>query len=56
LSLGVTGPLVGLIVAGLGYSPIFLFAALMAACALGLTMALNRRTVGEQSVVFASAD
>ena len=46
LSLGLTGPLVGLIVAGLGYSPIFLFAALMAAVALGLTLVLHteRRT------------
>ena len=43
LSLGLTGPLVGLIVAGLGYSPIFLFAALMAAVSLGLTLILHRR-------------
>lgn len=43
LSLGVTGPLVGLIVAGLGYSPIFLFAALMAAAALGLTLLVSRQ-------------
>jgi MFS family permease len=43
LSLGMTGPLVGLIVAGLGYAPIFLFAALMAAVALGLTLVLHRR-------------
>jgi MFS family permease len=43
LSLGLTGPLVGLIVAGLGYSPIFLFAALMAAGSLGLTLILHRR-------------
>ncbi|HEX4310173.1 MAG TPA: MFS transporter [Acidobacteriaceae bacterium] len=42
LSLGLTGPLVGLIVAGLGYAPIFLFAALMAAVSLGLTLALHR--------------
>jgi predicted MFS family arabinose efflux permease len=43
LSLGLTGPLVGLIVAGLGYAPIFLFAALMGAVSLGLTLILHRR-------------
>jgi MFS family permease len=42
LSLGLTGPVIGLIVAGLGYSPIFLFAALMAALALGLTLVMHR--------------
>lgn len=41
LSLGLIGPVIGLIVAGLGYSPIFLFAALMAAVALGMTLALH---------------
>jgi MFS family permease len=41
LSLGMTGPVIGLIVAGLGYSPIFLFAAVMAALALGLTLLLQ---------------
>jgi predicted MFS family arabinose efflux permease len=56
LSLGVTGPLVGLIVVGLGYSPIFLFAALMSACALVLALMLNRRTVPEQPGAFATAD
>lgn len=44
LSLGLTGPLAGLIVAALGYSSIFLFAALMAAIALWLTMMLRRKT------------
>jgi MFS family permease len=56
LSLGVTGPLVGLIVAGLGYSPIFLFAALMAICALGLTWMVSRRGAGERRYAFATAD
>jgi hypothetical protein len=32
-----------LIVAGLGYAPIFLFAALMGAVSLGLTLILHRR-------------
>jgi predicted MFS family arabinose efflux permease len=44
LSLGVTGPLVGLIVAGFGYSNIFLFAALAAMIALGIAVSLHRRT------------
>jgi MFS family permease len=56
LSLGVTGPLVGLIVVGLGYSPIFLFAALMSACALLLALALNRRIAPEPPCAFATAD
>ena len=43
LSLGLTGPVIGLIVAGLGYSPIFLFAALMTAVALGLTVMMHRQ-------------
>jgi len=49
LSLGLTGPLVGLIVAGLGYSPIFLFAGLMAAVALGLTLVLHRHPTLEHN-------
>jgi MFS family permease len=56
LSLGVIGPLAGLIVAGLGYSPIFLFAALMSASALGLAVMLNRRIAPEQPCGFATAD
>jgi MFS family permease len=56
LSLGLTGPLVGLIVAGLGYSPIFLFAALMAAAALGLTLILHRRPACARAVQLAPAD
>ena len=44
LSLGVTGPLVGLIVVGLGYSNIFLFAALAALAALMIALTLQRRT------------
>ena len=56
LSLGMTGPLVGLIVAGLGYAPIFLFAALMAAVALGMTLVLHRRPGYGRAVGFAAAD
>lgn len=56
LSLGITGPLVGLIVAGLGYAPIFLFAALMAAVSLGLTLVLHRRPAYASPMDFAAAD
>lgn len=56
LSLGIVGPLAGLIVAGMGYSPIFLFAALMSACALGLAVMLNRRIAPRQPHEFATAD
>jgi predicted MFS family arabinose efflux permease len=56
LSLGLTGPLVGLIVAGLGYAPIFLFAALMAAVSLGLTLILHRRPAFTRAIQFARAD
>jgi MFS family permease len=56
LSLGLTGPLVGLIVAGVGYSPIFLFAGLMAAAALGLTLVLSRRPAFARQAEFATAD
>lgn len=56
LSLGLTGPVVGLIVAGLGYASIFLFAALMATAALGLTLMLHRRPGYARRVEFAGAD
>jgi MFS family permease len=56
LSLGVTGPVVGLIVAGLGYSPIFLFAALMAVIALGLARMVDHRTSLERRCAFAASD
>jgi predicted MFS family arabinose efflux permease len=56
LSLGLTGPLVGLIVAGIGYSPIFLFAALMAGAALVLTVVLSRRPAFTRQVEFAAGD
>jgi MFS family permease len=56
LSLGLTGPVVGLIVAGLGYSPIFLFAALMAAVSLGLTLVLHRRPPYARAIRLAAAD
>jgi len=56
LSLGLTGPVVGLIVAGLGYAPIFLFAALMAAVSLGMTLILHRRPAYANAIGFAPAD
>jgi MFS family permease len=56
LSLGLTGPVVGLIVAGLGYAPIFLFAALMAAVSLGLTLVLHRRPPYARAIRLAAAD
>jgi MFS family permease len=56
LSLGLIGPIIGLIVAGFGYSPIFLFAALMAAVALGLTLVLHRRPAFARQVRLAPAD
>ena len=43
LALGITGPLVGLIVTGAGFRPAFLFCALAAFCGLGLTLALQGR-------------
>jgi MFS family permease len=56
LSLGLIGPVIGLIVAGFGYSPIFLFAALMAAVALGLTLVMHRRVSVDRRYAFATAD
>jgi hypothetical protein len=47
---------VGLIVAGLGYAPIFLFAALMAAVSLGMTLVLHRRPGYGNAMGFAGAD
>jgi MFS family permease len=56
LSLGLIGPVIGLIVAGFGYSPIFLFAALMAAVALALTLLLHRRPAYSRQVRLLPAD
>jgi MFS family permease len=56
LSLGMIGPLIGLIVAGFGYAPIFLFAALMAAISLGLTLILHRRPAYASGLGFAGAE
>jgi MFS family permease len=56
LSLGLTGPLVGLIVAGLGYASIFLFAALMAVAAFALTLRLHRCPALSRHVTLAPAD
>jgi predicted MFS family arabinose efflux permease len=46
LSLGITGPLAGLIVGGFGYAAVFLFAALAAVCGAALTIALSLRAPG----------
>ena len=43
LSLGVTGPLAGLIAGEFGYPQVFLFAALAAGCGVALTLALSSR-------------
>ena len=57
LSLGMIGPVIGLIVAGFGYAPIFLFAAMMAAAALGITLLVHRRTAsGRRSFALVPAD
>jgi MFS family permease len=48
LSLGITGPVVGLIVAGAGYASIFLFAAAMAAVAFALALRTQPRGAPEQ--------
>jgi MFS family permease len=56
LSLGLTGPIVGLIAAGLGYSAIFLFAALTAAAALALTLLFHRRAALAGTCELAPAD
>jgi MFS family permease len=56
LSLGLIGPVIGLIVAGFGYSPIFLFSALMAAVALGIALVMHRRPAYARQVRFAPAD
>lgn len=56
LSLGLIGPVAGLIVAGPGYSPIFLFAAVMAAAALGLMLILGNRPAFAPHAEFVAAD
>jgi predicted MFS family arabinose efflux permease len=56
LSLGLTGPIFGLIVASFGYSPTFLFAAMMAAAGLGLTLILYQRPSWAGAVQLAAAD
>lgn len=43
LSLGISGPLAGVIVLSVGYPPMFLFAATMAAFSMALAVALYRR-------------
>ena len=43
LSLGISGPMAGVIVSELGYSPIFLFAAVLAGLGLTLSFLLYRK-------------
>ena len=43
LSLGISGPMAGFIVSALGYSPIFLFAAVLAGSGLTLSFLLYRK-------------
>jgi hypothetical protein len=47
LALGVTGPVAGLIVGGLGYPSAFLFAAASAASGIALTAALRARRASQ---------
>ena len=56
LSLGLIGPVIGLIVAGFGYSAIFLFAAIMAGVALALAIRLQRGGTPKRRLFFATAD
>jgi MFS family permease len=58
LSLGISGPIAGAIVFSLGYPPIFLFAAAMAASSMALVMALYQRRPGpsDVSTAFAALD
>ena len=44
ISLGITGPVVGLVVSGFGYAAVFLVAAICAACAMLLSMFLYFQT------------
>ena len=50
LSLGISGPLAGVIVLAAGYPPIFLFAAIMAAFSMALAIALYRRRAEPSNV------
>jgi MFS family permease len=50
LSLGISGPIAGLIVFALGYPPIFLFAAATTACSIALLLRLYRKSAGRSSV------
>jgi len=43
LSLGITGPLAGLIAGEFGYPQVYLFAAVAAGCGIALTLALSSR-------------
>ena len=54
LSLGISGPLAGVIVLAAGYPPIFLFAAIMAAFSMALAMVLYRGRAEPGNVTDAS--
>jgi predicted MFS family arabinose efflux permease len=45
LSLGITGPLAGYIAGAFGYRSVYLFAALAAVVAVGLTAMLHQRSM-----------
>jgi predicted MFS family arabinose efflux permease len=55
LSLGISGPLAGVIVVAAGYPPIFLFAATMAAFSMALAIALYRRRAEPSNVTAATS-
>jgi predicted MFS family arabinose efflux permease len=54
LSLGITGPVAGLIVTGFSYAAIFLFAALAALTAMGMAMLLRRNEARERTAATAT--
>jgi MFS family permease len=56
LSLGITGPVAGLIVTGFGYPAIFLFAALAAGAAMCIALALQRSARGHAAAARTAID
>jgi MFS family permease len=55
LSLGITGPVAGLIVTGFSYPAIFLFAALSAVVAMAIALALQRTLRGQSAQLVTAA-